>query len=146
MTPFTRGRATDTTPVPVRTESVRVGLITIILVWLLRRLASAVVITVRTPLLLAITVVIIGLALLRSSAGSWPALATAVTLAGILVGWRVRWPASFTLIIGNRARSLGRWFWIYRRCWQPAMITANLAQHRDGEEFLPQLLGVMSTR
>lgn len=144
--PFTRGRATDTSPVPVRTETVHVGLIATVLVWLLRRLAGAVAVTVRTPLLLAAVLMIIGLAVLHSFAGPWLTLAAVLTMIGSLVGWRLRWPASFTLIIGNRTRSLGRWFWIYRRRWQPAMITANLAQHRDGAEYLPQLIGVMSSR
>lgn len=144
--PFTRGRPTDTTPVPVRTESVRVGLFAIVLVWLIRHLTRTLILIIRTPLLLAISFLIIGLVILRSWAGSWFALAVVLTVVGSLVGWRLRWPGSFTLILGNRARSLGRRFWTYRRFWQPAMVTANLAQHRDGTEYLPQLLAVSSSR
>lgn len=117
-----------------------------IFVWLLRRLVRAVVIIVRTPVLLAATLVIIGLAVLRSYVGSWPALVVALVIIVGLVTWRLRWPASFAWVVGDRARSLGRWFWTYRRFWQPAMVTANLAQHRDGTEYLPELLGVKSSR
>ncbi|QDP94801.1 cell division protein FtsK [Microlunatus elymi] len=145
-TPFTRGQATDTTPVRVHTSSLRVGLVFVVAVWLIRRLAGLVMIIVRTPLLLAAALVIIGLAVLWSRFGTWPAVVAAVLLVVGLVVWRLRWPAWFTRTVGNRARSLGRWFWIYRRSWQPAMITANLAQHRDGTEYLPQLLDVTSTR
>ncbi|MBO0811933.1 MAG: hypothetical protein J2P23_07785 [Microlunatus sp.] len=143
---LTRGRATDYAPVPVRTRSVPVGLATTVLVWLARRLVRAVVLIVRTPLLLACTLVIIGLGILRAWLGWWPALAVLLAVVAGLVGWRLRWPACFGAVVGDRARSLGHWFWTYRRFWQPAMVTANLAQHRDGTEHLPQLLGVRSSR
>lgn len=146
MSPLvTRGHATDSRPVPVRTETVRVGLFTTVLVWLIRRLVRAVVIIIGTPLLLASVSVIIGLAVLRSYAGSWPALAVALAVIAGLVGWRIRWSASFAFVVGDRARSLGRRYGTFGRFWQPAMVTANLAQHRDGTEYLPQLLRVKST-
>jgi S-DNA-T family DNA segregation ATPase FtsK/SpoIIIE len=145
-TPFTRGRATETTPVQVRTGSVRVGLVIIVAVWLIRRLIAAVVIITRTPLLLAVVLVAIGLVLLWTNVGPWSATAAVLSLMVGLAGWRLWWPASFAAVVGNRARALARWFWTYRRVWQPAMITANLAQHRDGTEYLPQLLAVTSTR
>ena len=144
--PFTRGRATESTPVQVRTESVRVGLVIVVAVWLIRRLITAVMMTCRTPLLFAAIVTVIGLVLLWSNLGGWSAAAAASLILLGLVTWRVRRPDTFTMILGNRARSLGRWFGTYRRCWQPAMITANLAQRRDGTEYLPQVLGVASSR
>ncbi|WP_168207340.1 FtsK/SpoIIIE domain-containing protein [Microlunatus elymi] len=100
----------------------------------------------RTPLLLAATVVIIGLAVLWSRFGLLPSSLASLLIIGALVGWWLRSPATFTRTVGDRARSLGRWLWTYRRYWQPAMVTANLAQHRDGSEQLPELLGVASTR
>jgi DNA segregation ATPase FtsK/SpoIIIE, S-DNA-T family len=146
MAPFTRGRASDRTPVTVRSESVRIGLIMTVLLWLARQLVRAIMITARTPLLLAAFTLMTGLLVFWAQVGRWPAFGLVLAAIGGTVGWRLRWPNSFGSVVGDRVRSSGRWFWTYRRFWQPAMVTADLAQYRDGSEFLPRLLSVTSTR
>jgi S-DNA-T family DNA segregation ATPase FtsK/SpoIIIE len=58
-----------------------------------------------------------------------------------LVLWSRRWPSSFRLHVVSRWRG----FWLYRRSWQPAMVTCGLALTVGDREYLPQLRRVVST-
>ena len=68
----------------------------------------------------------------------------ALAVAGLVV-WRLRWPESFTTRIAWRARGLWRGRWVYRYCWQPAMVTTGLAVVVDGRQYLPKVRGIRST-
>lgn len=48
--------------------------------------------------------------------------------AAVLLGvWWARWPESFARQVTGRARSRWRWLAVYRRDWQPAMVTSGLS-------------------
>jgi S-DNA-T family DNA segregation ATPase FtsK/SpoIIIE len=60
--------------------------------------------------------------------------------AGGLVAWR-RWhPASFRQVVVSRWRG----FWLYRRRWQPAMVTCGLAATVHDREYLPVIRRVVA--
>jgi S-DNA-T family DNA segregation ATPase FtsK/SpoIIIE len=69
-----------------------------------------------------------------------------LVLAGLLAGWRWRWPGSFTGWIGAPASSRWRGWSVYRRHWQPAMVLCGLAKTFQYGEYVPPLRRVRSTR
>lgn len=71
----------------------------------------------------------------------WGVLALGVLLAG----WAWRWPASFRTQVADRVLSRWRWLWVYRRDWQPAMVTTGLAFRPQLGASLPRLRWVRST-
>jgi len=67
-----------------------------------------------------------------------------VTGAGAGLGlafWARRAPDSFHRVAVSRWRG----FWVYRRSWQPAMVTCGLALVMAEREYLPELRRVVST-
>jgi len=78
--------------------------------------------------------------------GGWPGpviLTSTVTV--ILIGWRFRWPASFTRVIGSPAR--GKWRrWHYQRHWLAVLTIARLVPVFRGQVLVPVLGKVRSTR
>ena len=69
----------------------------------------------------------------------------AVSIAGLLVVWRWRFPASFSRFIGAPAR--GQWrAWHYRRRWAAVMTIGRLAPVYQGRVLLPVLGKVSATR
>jgi DNA segregation ATPase FtsK/SpoIIIE, S-DNA-T family len=76
----------------------------------------------------------------------WPGpviLTSTVTV--ILIGWRLRWPASFTRFIGSPAR--GRWRrWHYQRHWLAVLTIARLVPVFRGQVLVPVLGKVRSTK
>lgn len=72
-------------------------------------------------------------------------LAALLALLLVLVGWRVRWPESFTRHVAGRVRGVWRRVRVYRFCWQPAMVTTGLAVTLEAREYLPKILAVRST-
>jgi S-DNA-T family DNA segregation ATPase FtsK/SpoIIIE len=63
-----------------------------------------------------------------------------VALAG-LIAWRLVHPGSFRRVLVSRWRAVA----VYRRCWQPAMVTCGLAADVNGREYLPRIRRVRST-
>src|SRR5436305_4055236 len=76
----------------------------------------------------------------------WPGpviLTTAV--AAVLIGWRWRWPVSFSRFIGKPIR--GRWRrWHYQRHWLAVLTIARLAPLYRGQVLVPVLDKVSSTK
>jgi S-DNA-T family DNA segregation ATPase FtsK/SpoIIIE len=76
----------------------------------------------------------------------WPGpviLTSTVTV--ILIGWRVRWPGSFTRFIASPAR--GKWRrWHYQRHWLVVLTIAHLVPVFRGHVLAPVLGKVRSTR
>jgi hypothetical protein len=75
----------------------------------------------------------------------WPGpviLTSTVTV--ILLGWRLRWPASFTRFIGSPVR--GKWRrWHYQRHWLAVLTIARLVPVYRGQVLVPVLGKVRST-
>ncbi|RJL34574.1 FtsK/SpoIIIE domain-containing protein [Bailinhaonella thermotolerans] len=59
-----------------------------------------------------------------------------------LVVWMFADRDGFNRWVGWRLLAFGRWFWLYRRHWQPVMIVTGLGKQYGGREFLPRLVRV----
>ena len=94
--------------------------------------------TVRHPRTLAAFIVVW---LLFHVAGMTSLGIAAVALLAGLVGWRwVHKPSWYRLVVSRWRAAL-----VYRRCWQPAMVTCGLATEVNGREYLPRMRKVIST-
>ena len=104
---------------------------------LLRLVALMAVGMTRHPVTTALSTVVFGTWLAAGSVGVVVLVATAV---GSLVLWRRLRPRSF------RRRVVSRWRGavIYRRRWQPAMVTCGLAVQAEDREYLPKICRVVS--
>jgi DNA segregation ATPase FtsK/SpoIIIE, S-DNA-T family len=76
----------------------------------------------------------------------WPGPVIVIaTVSILLIGWRVRWPATFSRFIGSPAR--GKWRrWHYQRHWLAVLTIAHLAPSYRGQVLVPVLGKVRSTR
>jgi S-DNA-T family DNA segregation ATPase FtsK/SpoIIIE len=76
----------------------------------------------------------------------WPGpLVLTSTVTAALIGWRVRWPASFSRFIGSPVR--GKWRrWHYQRRWLAVLTIARLAPSYRGQVLVPVLGKVTSTK
>jgi DNA segregation ATPase FtsK/SpoIIIE, S-DNA-T family len=114
----------------------------IVLVQLARVIIAMVKFLARHPVL----DVVIAIEAFAWSLAGWPGPVTltgAVTAA--LICWRVRWPASFSLLISKPAR--GRWRrWHYRRHWTAVMTIGRLSVLYRGRMLVPVLGKVSSAR
>lgn len=90
----------------------------------------ATVTTVVLELVVGLTVGLVGL------------LATSVAVVGVLLAWRRLYQDSFCRVVVSRWRG----FWVYRRCWQPAMHTCRLSAEVNGREYLPRIRRVVASR
>jgi len=112
----------------------------LLLVWVLRRVLAALVWLVRHPLAVLGAAFGYWLLLMTQNLGPAPVLALVGVLGLGLLVWRLLAPASFArLVVGG---ALGRWrsVSVYRRCWEPATVTARLSLTSDGVARLPQLV------
>jgi DNA segregation ATPase FtsK/SpoIIIE, S-DNA-T family len=66
------------------------------------------------------------------------ALGTAA-VAGLVL-WRRQWPRSYRRLVVSRWRAT----LVYRRRWQPAMVTCGLAVQAEDREYLPQIRKVVA--
>jgi S-DNA-T family DNA segregation ATPase FtsK/SpoIIIE len=73
-----------------------------------------------------------------------PAVAVALTVAGLLCGWWVLEPASFARWVTRPVQLELREWLTYRREWQPAMLTAGLSLRESWGGDLPTLRRVSS--
>lgn len=85
--------------------------------------------------------VLLVLAVFWSLLGPFGLVALVVTMVGLLLAWRHYRADSFTRIVASRWRLV----WLYRRRWQPAMVTTGLAAQVNGREYLPQIRRVVSS-
>ena len=86
--------------------------------------------------------VLVALGLVLRVAGVLGLVAVQVAAGVGLVVWSRRWPTSYRRVVVSGWRR----FWLYRRRWQPAMVTCGLALRLDGREYLPGIRRVLSTR
>ncbi|TDD14566.1 cell division protein FtsK, partial [Actinomadura sp. KC06] len=70
-----------------------------------------------------------------------PVLVLAFVAVGLGVWARVDRP-SFVRWVARPARSRWRRVWVYRRHWQPVLVTAGLTKVHKGREYLPSLVRV----
>jgi len=65
-----------------------------------------------------------------------------INIMAVLISWRMTDRDSFSRWVGLRLLAFARWFWIYRRHWQPVMIVSGLGRHLRGRDYLPRLVKV----
>jgi DNA segregation ATPase FtsK/SpoIIIE, S-DNA-T family len=116
----------------------RPSLSTVLLVNLGRATGRLLAWAARHPFTIAALTAIAAVWVLRGPVG---VLALVLAVLGLLATWRRYRPASFTRIVVSRWRAT----WLYRRRWQPAMVTTGLATSLNGREYLPRIRKVVST-
>lgn len=95
----------------------------------------------RHPVVLAAIAVPAGLCLVYG----WRVALLLVVPALVAMGaWAILDRPTFARWIGWRLVAFARWFWIYRRHWQPVMTVSGLARHIRGREYVPRLVKVTS--
>jgi DNA segregation ATPase FtsK/SpoIIIE, S-DNA-T family len=140
-----RGEKVGRGPIHLRAASVRVPLSAVILGWLGRFLGRALMRVLAQPVLwAALTVYGVGY-WLAVTIGPWPFVIAAAIVVGSLVAWRQAHRESFRRWFAWPVRSTFRRAVVYRRFWQPAMVTTGLAVRVNGREYLPKLVMVSST-
>ena len=89
---------------------------------------------------------VLAVELLTWSQAGWPSpVILTGTVTAVLVGWRLRWPASFSRFIGSPVR--GKWRrWHYQRHWLAVLTVARLVPVYRGRVLVPVLGKVCSTR
>jgi DNA segregation ATPase FtsK/SpoIIIE, S-DNA-T family len=132
-------------PIQLRAASVQIPLSAWVAAWLGQRLGAGLRSLFGHPLVVGVMVVV--------TAGVWllPRYGTAIpatvlaTVTAALVAWRLGHAESFHRFVGWPWRGAWRHRLVYRRGWQPAMVTCGLAIRVNGREFVPALLRVTST-
>jgi DNA segregation ATPase FtsK/SpoIIIE, S-DNA-T family len=114
----------------------------ITIVQLVRAIVAVVKFLVRHPVL----DLVLAVELLAWSQAGWPGpVILTGTVSVVLVGWRLRWPASFSRFIGSPVR--GKWRrWHYQRHWLAVLTIAHLVPVYRGQVLVPVLGKVRSTR
>jgi S-DNA-T family DNA segregation ATPase FtsK/SpoIIIE len=128
--------------VPFRPESVRIPLSVVIVGVIGRWLGRVVMTVVRRPALWAPLLAVAMLLRLVGAIGLLTAFATAST--ALAAWWRLH-PTSFRRRVRLPARAVWRRVFVYRRGWQPAMVTCGLDVRVVDRQYLPQLGRVTST-
>ncbi len=113
--------------------------------WLGRRIGAAVAALFRRPGLLVVLVGV-GLGGLRLWSGSIvPVLACLLGVLSTLGLWALLGRGSFDRCVAWPLRSARRRRRVYRKRWEPALVTADLSVTLDGVRYLPRLVRVRST-
>jgi len=128
----------------IRREVIRIGLGTVITLWLGSKAAAGVWWLARHPSVWLAAGACWGLWWLDASAGCrrlW---------AWLLVPWRSSWCGGTRIrarsrLVARRARAWRRRVFVYRRGWQAVMADLGLVVSRDGEQQFPELRRVRST-
>src|SRR3954468_13218750 len=131
-------------PVRVSAAPVRVSVTAAATGWLFRRLWRVLVVVVTTPPAMAgLLLVVAAVALWRLSP---PLMLLVLGLgAGLLVGWRLRFPAGFLRWLRLPVRAWRRGWLLYRHRWAGAMDPAGLATSWRATTYSPMLLALRST-
>ena len=133
-----RGEKVGRGPIHLRAASVRVPLSAVILGWLGRFLGRAIMRVLSQPVLwAALTVYGIGY-WLAVTIGPWPFVIAAAVVVGSLVAWRQAHRDSFRRWFAWPVRCTFRRAVVYRRFWQPAMVTTGLAVRRERSGVPPE--------
>ncbi|WP_169953593.1 FtsK/SpoIIIE domain-containing protein [Microbispora sp. H11081] len=130
---------TPDTAVVFRPAVVRTPAIVTIVIWLSRLVAGLVRLVVRHPVAVAVPV---GLGVIWTLYGWRLALVMTGFLPSAGLSWALLDRASFLRLVGWRLLAFARWFWIYRRHWQPVMVVSGLGRHIRGRDYLPRLMRV----
>ncbi|SEF92411.1 DNA segregation ATPase FtsK/SpoIIIE, S-DNA-T family [Thermomonospora echinospora] len=113
----------------------------VLLVGLLRLLARLLAFCVRHPIAVGAAA---GAGWLGVRYG-WHVPALLAVLAGLgLASWAVADRPSFVRWVVRPVRSRWRGWWVYRRHWQPVLVTAGLTKMHRGREYLPTLRTVVA--
>jgi DNA segregation ATPase FtsK/SpoIIIE, S-DNA-T family len=114
----------------------------IVIVQLVRVIIAVVKFLARHPVL----DLVLAVELLAWSQAGWPGPVTlTATVTAALLGWRLRWPGSFSRCIGSPVR--GKWRrWHYQRHWLAVLTIAHLVPVYRGQVLVPVLGKVRSTR
>ncbi|WP_310961566.1 FtsK/SpoIIIE domain-containing protein [Nocardioides terrisoli] len=136
------GERYDARGVPVRSETVRVPLEFQLASVVLGGLGRLVFAIAQRPWLWGGAVV--GW-LLWLTIGTVGLAACVATTGALLVAWWHLRRVSFDHFVRFRARAAMRRVWVYRRQWQPAMVTAGLDVRIGQRQYLPELRRVRST-
>ena len=116
----------------------RPRLATVLLVNLGRATGRLLALAVKHPITVAALIAVTTVWVLLGPGG---VLALVLALVGLFLAWRRYRPGSFTRVVVSRWRVV----WLYRRRWQPAMVTTGLATSVNGREYLPRIRKVVST-
>lgn len=93
----------------------------------------------RHPLAVVVTVVPAAVCFVYG----WRVALLLVTPALLGLGaWAILDRQTFVRWVGWRLTAFVRWFWIYRRHWQPVMTVSGLARHIRGREYVPRLVKI----
>jgi S-DNA-T family DNA segregation ATPase FtsK/SpoIIIE len=130
---------TPDTAVVFRPAVMQTPAIVTIVIWLSRLVAGLVRLVVRHPVAVAVPV---GLGVIWTLYGWRLALVMAGFLPSAGLSWLLLDRASFLRLVGWRLLAFARWFWIYRRHWQPVMVVSGLGRHIRGHDYLPRLVRV----
>ncbi|MDA0632413.1 FtsK/SpoIIIE domain-containing protein [Nonomuraea sp. MCN248] len=130
---------TPDTAVVFRPAVVRTPAIVTIVIWLSRLVAGLVRLVVRHPVAVAVPV---AFGVIWTLYGWRLALVMAGFLPSAGLSWALLDRASFLRLVGWRLLAFARWFWIYRRHWQPVMVVSGLGRHIRGRDYLPRLIRV----
>ena len=137
-------RARSEVPVRLVAAPVRVSVPTAAAGWLVRHVWRVLMVVVTTP------PAMVGLLLIVAAVALWR-LSPAVMLlvmalgAGLVVGWRVRFPDGFMRWLRLPMRTWRRGWLLYRHRWAAAMDTAGLATSWRATTWSPMLLRLRST-
>jgi DNA segregation ATPase FtsK/SpoIIIE, S-DNA-T family len=130
--------------ITVRNPSVRMPLSAVFVGMLGRGLFRLLAGLILRPLLTLALLDLAGLLVLAWLVGPlWSTLGL-LALAGLLIGWRRRGRSTFERWLWWPIRAAIRHGLVYRRLWQPAMVTTGLDIRFERRVFVPELRGVSS--
>jgi hypothetical protein len=128
---------------PIKERAIRIPLWFVAVLWLARRSGWLLWRVVRRPWYWVLWAAVVGLwFLMRALTTAEANLLLLAVLLG-LAGWAVHGRESFARWVQDPLdafwSSRWRWFWRYRRGWQPALTLSGLARSVDGVQALPRL-------
>jgi hypothetical protein len=130
--------------VTLRNPSVRFPLWAVLLRLTVHGLVMVLVRLVTRPILALAVVDTAGLLVIARLGGPVPTIIGLLAVAVLLVGWRYSARSTFDRWLWWPVRAALRHVFVYRRLWQPAMVTTGLAIRFDRRIFVPELRGVAS--
>jgi len=139
------GSTYEQAPVLVRRAKVKLPWFVGLVVWVGRRLASTALWATRHPVAVLFALVASAGWWITAAHGPVPVLSAGLLVAAGLAGWSQLHPTSFAQVVLWRVLAAWRAAAVYRRLWQPAMITAPLYARVEGTLYLPRLVSLRCT-
>jgi DNA segregation ATPase FtsK/SpoIIIE, S-DNA-T family len=125
----------------VRNETIKIGIATVIAMWLGTRLLAILWWLASKPVVWFTGITGYGIWRVYDGSGPWALAAGGTTLTLGLIGWRVAHPASFRPMVAWPVRAWWRRWAVYGREWQALMATLKLGAKSSGDELLVPALG-----